>query len=123
MPTFVLVVIVTLCTIFSQLILKRGVGQLVEVLKEAGRIEFIMSAATSPYVIMALALQGAGYVVWLFVLTQERLSVAFAMSGSFFYILMAAASWVFYDERLSLGQWAGLFIISIGILMVNLLKT
>ena len=123
MPTFVLVVIVTLCTILSQLILKRGVGQLVEVLKEAGRIEFIMSAATSPYVITALALQGAGYVVWLFVLTQERLSVAFAMSGSFFYLLMAAASWVFYDERLSLGQWAGLFIISIGILMVNLLKT
>ena len=123
MPTFVLVVIVTLCTIFSQLILKRGVGQLVEVLKEAGRIEFIMSAATSPYVIAALTLQGAGYVVWLFVLTQERLSVAFAMSGSFFYILMAAASWVFYDERLSLGQWVGLFIISIGILMVNLLKT
>lgn len=123
MPTFVLVVIVTLCTIFSQLILKRGVGQLVEVLKEAGRIEFIMSAATSPYVIAALTLQGAGYVVWLFVLTQERLSVAFAMSGSFFYILMAAASWFFYDERLSLGQWAGLFIISIGILMVNLLKT
>jgi drug/metabolite transporter (DMT)-like permease len=123
MPTFVLVVIVTLCTIFSQLILKRGVGQLVEVLKEAGRIEFIMSAATSPYVIAALSLQGAGYVVWLFVLTQERLSVAFAMSGSFFYILMAAASWFFYDERLSLGQWAGLFIISIGVLMVNLLKT
>ena len=123
MPTFVLVVIVTLCTIFSQLILKRGVGQLVEVLKEAGRIEFIMSAATSPYVIAALTLQGAGYVVWLFVLTQERLSIAFAMSGSFFYILMAAASWFFYDERLSLGQWAGLFIISIGILMVNLLKT
>jgi drug/metabolite transporter (DMT)-like permease len=123
MPTFVLVVIVTLCTIFSQLILKRGVGQLLEVLKEAGRIEFVMSAATSPYVIAALALQGVGYVVWLFVLTQERLSVAFAMSGSFFYILMAAASWVFYDERLSLGQWAGLFIISIGILMVNLLKT
>ena len=123
MPTFVLVVIVTLCTIFSQLILKRGVGQLVEVLKEAGRIEFIMSAATSPYVIAALTLQGAGYVVWLFVLTQERLSVAFAMSGSFFYILMAAASWFFYDERLSLGQWAGLLIISIGILMVNLLKT
>ena len=84
MPTFVLVVIVTLCTIFSQLILKRGVGQLVEVLKEAGRIEFIMSAATSPYVIAALTLQGAGYVVWLFVLTQERLSIAFAMSGSFF---------------------------------------
>jgi len=123
MPTFILVVIVTLCTIFSQLILKRGVGQLVEVLKEAGRIEFIMSAATSPYVIAALTLQGAGYVVWLFVLTQERLSVAFAMSGSFFYILMAAASWFFYDERLSLGQWAGLLIISIGILMVNLLKT
>jgi len=38
MPTFVLVVIVTLCTIFSQLILKRGVGQLVEVLKEGGAV-------------------------------------------------------------------------------------
>lgn len=121
MPTFVLVLMVTLCTIGSQLILKKGVGQITSVLHENGPLAFVASAAMSPVVIAALTLQVGGYVVWLFVLSQERLSVAFAMSGSFFYLVMAGASWLLYDERLTLGQWAGLLLISCGVIMVNLL--
>lgn len=120
MPTVLLILIVTFCTIGSQLILKSGVGQITQVLRESGVATFLLSAATSPLVILALAIQGAGYVVWLFVLTQERLSVAFAISGSFFYLVMAAASWFFFDERLSLAQWVGLATISVGVLLVTL---
>lgn len=120
MPTILLVLIVTFCTIGSQLILKHGVGQITNVLRESGVVHFLLSAATSPLVITALAIQGAGYVVWLFVLTQERLSVAFAISGSFFYLMMAAASWFFFDERLSLVQWVGLATITMGVMLVTL---
>ena len=122
MPTFVLVLIVTCVTIGSQLILKRGVGDVVSVLKTDGPFAFVLSAATSPVVIAALALQGMGYVVWWFVLTQERLSVAFAISGSFFYLTMAAVSWYVYDEKLNLPQWIGLTLITAGVLMVTLFK-
>lgn len=118
MPTTLLILIVTLCTIGSQLLLKRSAGEIAGVLRELGIAHFLVAAATSPGVIAALAIQVTGYVVWLVVLTREQLSVAFAISGSFFYMLMAAASWLIFDERLSTVQWSGLILISAGVLMV-----
>lgn len=122
MPTALLVFLVTLVTIGSQLILKRGIGDVTNVLRSDGPLAFIFAAATSPAVILALALQGMGYVIWWFVISQERLSVAFAISGSFFYLVMAAASWLLYGERLNGFQWTGLGLITAGVLMVNLCK-
>ena len=122
MPTVLLVLLVTLITSGSQLILKRGIGDISTVLQQDGALAFVWAAATSPVVIAALALQGMGYVVWWFVISQERLSVAFAISGSFFYLVMAAASWLLYDERLNAQQWIGLVLITAGVLLVNLYK-
>jgi multidrug transporter EmrE-like cation transporter len=119
MPTTLLILIVTLCTIGSQLLLKRSVGDLSVVLRQSGIGGFLLAAATSPGVIGALVIQGMGYVVWMFVLLRAQLSVAFAISGSFFYLLMAAASWFFFDERLTPVQWAGLILISAGVVMVT----
>ncbi|WP_457095356.1 hypothetical protein [Lysobacter sp. P5_B9] len=119
MPTVVLILLVTLCTIGSQLILKSGVNSLVAVLKTEGVVPFLFAAATSPKVLTALSIQGAGYVVWLFVLAQSKLSVAFATSGSFFYLVMAAASWLVFGERLTAVQWAGLVLISCGVMLVS----
>lgn len=118
MSVYVLVLITTLCTIAGQLILKRAVTGLKPLL-QAGPIEFLFGAATSPLVIAALSLQVLGYVAWLFVLSKEKLSVAFALSGSSFYLLMAFASWYFFDERLSAAQWLGLLLISVGVILVT----
>ncbi|WP_449429417.1 hypothetical protein [Rhodanobacter umsongensis] len=120
MLTTLLIFITTLCTIGSQLILKRAVGNISVILREAGIVNFLIAAATSPAVILALSIQGVGYVVWLFVLTREKLSVAFAISGSFFYLTMAAASWLVFNERLTTHQWIGLALITAGVLLVNL---
>jgi len=119
-PTYALIFIVTLCTIGSQIILKKGVHEVIEVLKNEGPLAFVLSAAVSPIVVSAVLLQGIGYIVWLFVVAQERLSVAFAISGSFFYLTIAFVSWILYDEKLSLLQWLGLVLITIGVLLVTL---
>jgi multidrug transporter EmrE-like cation transporter len=119
MPTSLLIFAVTLCTIGSQIILKKGVNDIVQVLKNEGAISFVLSAATSPVVIAALSLQGVGYVIWLFVVAQERLSVAFAISGSFFYLTMAVVSWMIYNEKLVIYQWLGLVLITVGVVMVT----
>lgn len=118
MSVYLLVLITTLCTIGGQLILKRAITGLKPLLQQ-GPLEFLLGAAVSPLVIAALALQVLGYVAWMFVLSKEKLSVAFAMSGSSFYLLMALASWYFFGERLSAGQWLGLLLISAGVVLVT----
>lgn len=121
MNVYLLVLFTTLCTICGQLILKRAVTGLKPLL-QAGPFDFLLGAATSPLVIVALCLQVLGYVAWLFVLSKEKLSIAFALSGSSFYLLMAAASWYFFNERLSGGQWLGLFMISAGVVLITMAK-
>ncbi|HEY0662660.1 MAG TPA: EamA family transporter [Lysobacter sp.] len=118
MNVYLLVLVTTLCTIAGQLILKRAVTGLKPLL-DAGPIDFLIGAATSPLVIGALSLQVLGYVAWLFVLSKEKLSIAFALSGSSFYLLMAFASWYFFGERLSAAQWLGLVLISCGVILVT----
>lgn len=114
-----LVVLSTCCTLVAQLLLKRVVnsdgarGAMSE-----GPLQFIMHAAMVPTTSIALAIQVAGYITWLFVLSREKMAVAFAISGSFFYIVTALASWFLYSETLAPSQWAGLTLISIGVFMV-----
>ncbi|MDQ3269672.1 MAG: EamA family transporter [Pseudomonadota bacterium] len=119
MSVYLLILITTLSTIAGQLVLKRAVTGLKPVLQTGGPLEFLLGAATSPLVIAALSLQVLGYVAWMFVLSKEKLSVAFALSGSSFYLLMALASWYFFDERLSATQWLGLLLISTGVILVT----
>ena len=118
MTLYLLVLITTLCTIGGQLILKRAMVTL-KPLQSQGIFEFLFGAALSPMVWAALALQVLGYVAWMFVISREKLSVAFALSGSTFYLLMAAASWFFYGERLVPLQWLGLALISVGVVLVT----
>ena len=118
MSVYLLILLTTICTIGGQLILKRAVMGLKPLL-QTGAIEFLVGAATSPLVIAALGLQILGYVAWLFVLSKEKLSIAFALSGSTIYLLTALASWYYYDERLTPWQWLGFVLISAGVVLVT----
>jgi multidrug transporter EmrE-like cation transporter len=118
-PTTLLILAVTLCTIGSQLLLKHAVSSIKGTLEDSGFAAFLFAATTSPGVLLAFAIQVTGYLLWLVVLTRSQLSVAFAVSGSFFYLLMAAASWFLFGERLTSTQWIGLVLISAGVLMVT----
>lgn len=115
--TYLFILFTTLCTISGQLLLKhglRGLGALAEI----DKLSFLFRVATSPWVAAALALQVAGYVAWFFVITREKLGVAFALSGSSFYLIMALLSWAIFGERLSAWQWAGLGTITAGVLLL-----
>lgn len=118
MTTYLLILVTVLCTIGGQLILKQAVDGLKPLLA-SGPLDFLIGAAMSPLVISALFLQVLGYVSWLFVLSREKLSIAFALSGSTLYILTALASWYFYNERLTVPQWLGFFLISAGVALVT----
>lgn len=115
MLTKLLIVIVVCNSIASQLLLKQAVGEFGAPSSFPGLARFFTAAATSPAVYASLVLQVVGYALWMVVLTREKLSVAVAMLGSGFYLLMALLAWLVFGEKLSAIQWAGVVLITVGV--------
>lgn len=120
MKSVFMILLVSSVTIMSQLLLKKGVNIITERRGYGNAWAFLLQAAFSPYVLSALALQVAGYVVWIFVISRLKLGVAFAISGAFFYILLALSGWYFFNEKLTVFQWTGILLITTGIICMNL---
>lgn len=115
-----MIVFVTCSTLGSQLLVKRAVTQIALRDPVPHGLQWLIAACLSPEVITAVAIQGIGFIVWVVVVSRVKLGVAFAISGSFFYILIALASWLFYGERLGPLQWTGLLLVSAGVLLMTL---
>jgi len=115
-----MILFVTVNTIASQLILKYGVQKITQTTPTTEVFDFLLKAMFSPIIISAVLLQGIGFVVWIFVVAKMKLGIAFAISGSLFYILMALSSWFFLDERINSYQWAGILLITSGVLLLTL---
>lgn len=115
-----LIFFVTCSTIGSQLLVKRGLAQVAARTPSPEGSAWLIAAVLSPSVITAVAIQGIGFIVWMLVVRQVKLGVAFAISGAFFYLLLALLSWLLYGERLALWQWVGLVLISVGVALVSL---
>lgn len=116
-----LILFATCSTLGSQLLVKRAVLDIGARTPAPHGVDWLVAAVASPMVWLAVAIQGVGFIVWMVVVSRMKLGVAFATSGSFFYILLALLSWYLYGERLSSGQWAGIVLISCGVLMISLL--
>lgn len=118
--TYGLILFSTLCNIGAQLMLKRAIaGGAPSRAMVEGPAAFVLGVIAQPVVWAALALQVAGYISWFFVLSRGQVAVVFAISGSFFYLLMAGSAWLVLGERLSTSQWIGLTLISAGVIFVG----
>lgn len=115
-----LIFVVTVNTAASHVLLKRGVSGVTLPTHAAEVTKFISHCLSSPYVWGSLLLQVVGYAIWVAVISRERLAVATAVSGSFFYILMAVLGWSLFNERLSYPQIAGLALITAGVSLMVL---
>lgn len=116
---YLLIFAVTCCHLSGQLILKRGINML-NANDVGGGFTFLLNVIQSPHVWIALCFQGLGYVLWFYVLKVANVSVAFALSGAFFYVLLGLMSWIFLGERLGYIQWIGIFLITTGVLCLTL---
>lgn len=120
MKSVLLIFLVSLATLGSQLLLKKGVGGLAASGPPGANLPFLVRAFLSPYVISALVLQAMGYIIWIMVISRVKLGYAFAVSGGFFYILLAAAGWLLFNEALSFLQWLGILLITTGVILMNI---
>ena len=121
-PEVLMIVFVTCTTLGGQLLVKHAVTQVATREPALAGWQWLMAAMLSPGVLAAVAVQGIGFAVWVVVVSRVKLGAAFAISGSFFYVLLAMLSWWLYGEKLATGQWFGIALISAGVLMVSFLK-
>ena len=118
LKTLVLIVFVTCSTIGSQLLVKGAMLRIGARVPIPQGLDWLLAALLSPMVWLAVTIQGVGFVMWMLVVSRVKLGVAFAIAGAFFYLLLAGLSWYLYGERLTLGQWVGLTLISAGVVLV-----
>ena len=119
LTNIVFIFMIAFGTITAQIILKKGLLLLGGVQFSSGVMVEIFRIIHSPYVVGAFVLQGIIALFWIYVLSKIQLVYLFTISGAFFYILLALASWIILGERLSLIQWLGVFMISLGVVFFN----
>ena len=115
-----LLVAFTVNSVISQLVLRRALNDLGSPASLSGLPRFIGSAALSPWIYTSVALQILSYVMWMVIVSREKLGVATATVGAGFYTLMALSAWFIYGETLSPVQWAGIALVTLGVVCISL---
>lgn len=119
MPLRFLFVAVTVNAVVSQLLLRRALNILGSPSNLSELPSFINRAALSPWIYASVALQILGYVLWMLIVSREKLGVATASIGAGFYILMALCAWLIYGETLSPLQWTGIVLVTLGVVCIS----
>jgi len=79
----------------------------------------LVGAATNVPVIAGFAAYGVGAVLWLLVLSRTELSLAYPLVSTGF-VLVAAMSWLFLGEHLSLARIGAIGLIVAGVALMGL---
>ena len=115
-----MILFVTCSTLGSQLLIKDVVVRIAARVPVPVGLDWLLAVVGSPKIWIAVAIQGVGFIVWIVVVSRVKLGAAFAVSGAFFYVLLAAISWWLYGERLTPVQWVGIILVSAGVLMISM---
>ena len=120
MPVRLLILVFTVNAVVSQLLLRRATSTLGGAPTTLVALpRFIGHAALSPWVYASVALQVFGYVLWLVIISREKLGVATASVGAGFYLLMAFSAWLVFGEALSALQWIGILLVTSGVVFIS----
>jgi drug/metabolite transporter (DMT)-like permease len=120
MPMRILFLAFTVNSVISQLVLRRGLHDLATPGSLVGLPRFLGNAILSPWIYASVTLQILSYIMWMLIVSREKLGVATATVGAGFYTLMALSAWVVYGETLSLLQWAGIALVTTGVVCISL---
>lgn len=120
MPLRLLFVAFTVNSVISQLVLRRGLQELGSPANLSGLPRFLGNAALSYWIYASITLQILSYVMWMLIVSREKLGVATATVGAGFYTLMALSAWLVYGETLSALQWTGIALVTFGVVCISL---
>jgi multidrug transporter EmrE-like cation transporter len=112
------ILISVLTSTVGQLMLKQGMTNLGEITISINQLpSTVWKMGTNPFVFWGLAIYLAGTVFWLAALSRVDLSYAYPFA-SLSYVIMLVASWLLFNETISLNRLIGTFVIGIGVLLI-----
>ena len=113
---YILVSVVT--SAVGQILLKIGMNSMGSITLRLDDLASVLwRMVTNPYVFIGLAIYLGGTVFWLAALSLVDLSYAYPFA-SLTYVIMLVASWLVFDEQVSLGRLLGTVVIGIGVLLI-----
>jgi multidrug transporter EmrE-like cation transporter len=116
---FLILGISILFTVSAQLFLKKGVLDLGIINFSAKEfLNLIPRFLQNIWLIGGLFLLGISFLLWLFVISKIKLSIAYPILTSMNFILIALFSWLFLKEQLGAIQGLGIIIIIFGIFLL-----
>lgn len=117
MPT--LPVLLALLTAFSmaggQLLFKLGAPQW----KGTTLLEWIVSFATNPYLMVAVCMYAATILIWIYVLRTLPLSAAYPLTA-LSYVIVPSLSYLFLNEKVSMQTVLGSAVVILGVVITHL---
>jgi drug/metabolite transporter (DMT)-like permease len=103
----------------GQLLLKKGMNSMGPVTLSFNQLpSTVWQMATNFNVFIGLAIYLVGTVFWLAALSRVDLSFAYPFA-SFNYVVMLVASWMMFDEKITLSRILGTVVIGIGVLLIS----
>ncbi len=103
----------------GQLFLKKGMNSMGPVTLSLNQLpNVIWQMATNLDVIIGLVIYLIGTVFWLVALSRVDLSFAYPFA-SIQYMIMLAAGWFMFDEKITINRLIGTAIIGIGVLFIS----
>jgi drug/metabolite transporter (DMT)-like permease len=115
-----LVLISVIAAAIGQLLLKHGM-QLATTKTHRSGGSLAIAAATSPWVLLGLAVFAISAVVWLAVLSRVPLSLAYPFNAVSYLVILTASILVLH-ERANLWTWGGTALVVSGLIIVVLSK-
>ena len=92
---------------------------LISVLGSAmGQLLLLWQMVTNPNVFFGLAIYLVGTIFWLAALSRVDLSFAYPFA-SFNYVIMLVASWMMFDEKITVSRLLGTVVIGIGVVLIS----
>ncbi len=114
--TYILISVLT--SVVGQLLLKVGMNKIGSITLSASQfLSITWKMATNPYVFIGLIIYLAGTIFWLAALSRVDLSYAYPFA-SLSYVVMLVASWMMFDEKITLSRLLGTVVIGIGVLLI-----
>lgn len=101
----------------GQMILKIGMNQVGAIRLSDGFVNIFTRVFTNLYIVGGLAFFGVNAILWLAVLSREKLSFAYPLVAFAYIVTILLAKFVLH-EQVPLLRWAGLGVIVVGILMI-----
>jgi drug/metabolite transporter (DMT)-like permease len=110
------ILIYTAVMAVGQIFLKMGLGRLagfsLQNLKDA--LLILPGLLKSPYILLGAGLMAASFILWLFILSWFKLSLAFPLTA-LTYIFVVLLSYFMLGEKLLPQNYAGIVLIAFGI--------